>query len=326
MHRQSADQEERFTRRLPNIENLLPTLFAGFQTDVYQRVEVELLFDGGEVWSASSDSQYGFMIPWEVRAGKSAFTTFNADISRSVANLLPLKSVNRDRLSGEFFKLRLADAVMARMEEQWLKPALSVLRLQYNVYRSEITSGVSIPYGQDRYPQQENALFVLRRDSFPQLFQDWVVLPFHDETVYAVNEFLKTAARYENLALSIPWLNEFRQERPIPIDLQFVQGRSLSEKAMGVFANDMNGKGRADLTKLVAAVQEETALVVVQGVYCLILPDKRVILWRFGNPPGSHAVLKWTREDLSSTECASYRPITEWCAGAVISPDGNLIR
>jgi hypothetical protein len=237
--------------------------------------------------------------------------------------------VNRDRLSGEFFKFKLADAAMARMEEQWLNPALSVLRTQYNVDRSEITSGVSIHYGQDwknGHPQQENALFVLRRDSFPQLFRDWIVLPFHNETVYGANELLKSAAKYENLALSIPWLNEIRHNLSIPMDLQFLQERSFSEKAMGVFANDMNRKGRANLTTLVAAVQEDTALVVVQGTYCLILPDMRVILWRFHNPPGSQSVLRWTREDFPSTECATYQPIAEWCAGAVISPDGSLVR
>jgi len=165
-----------------------------------------------------------------------------------------------------------------------------------------------------------------RRDSFPGLLRDWVVLPFHNETVYGANEFLKAAAKYENLAQSIPWLNEIRQDRSIPLDLQFVQERSFSEKAMGVFANDMNGKGRVDLTKVVAAVQEETALIVVQGAYCLILPDKKVIVWRFHNPPGSLRVLKWNREDFPSTQCATYQPIAEWCAGVVISPDGNLVR
>jgi hypothetical protein len=313
-----------------NIENLVPSLFTGFHTDDYPRVEVELLFDGGKVWSASSDSQYDFMIPWKVQAGAPAFTTFNADISRAVATLLPLKSVNRDRLSGESFKFRLADAVMARMEEQWLNPALSVLRPHYSVDRSEITSGVSIHYGQDSitgHQQEENALFVLRRNSFrDDLLRDWVILPFRNETIYGAANFLKAAANYENLTLSIPWLNEIRQGRSIPIDLQFVQERSLSAKAMSVFASDMNGKGRADLATLVGAVQEQTALIMVQNAYCLILPDKKVILWRFHNPPGSHTVLKWTREELAIAPCSSYQPIAEWCSGAVISPDGSLVQ
>jgi hypothetical protein len=263
------------------------------------------------------------MIPWKVRARSTVFTTFNADLSRKVANLLPLKSVNRDRLSGEFFMFRLAEAAMARMEEQWLNSALSVLRTQYHVERSEITLGQDWKNG---HPQQENALFVLRRDSFPRLFRDWIVLPFRNETVHGANEFLKTAAKYEDLALSIPWLSEIREDRSIPIDLQFVQERSFSEGALSVFAKDMSGKGRADLTKMVAAVQEDIAFIVVQGVYCLILPDKKVILWRFHNPPGILRVLKWNREDLSSTDCATNQSIAEWCAGAIISPDGNLVR
>jgi hypothetical protein len=155
------------------IAELLPSLFAGFLTDDYPRVEVELLFDGGGRWSASSNSQHEFMIPWSVRAGKVAFTTFNADISRKVASLLPPKSVNRQRLLGEFLKFELAGAAMARMEEETLNSSLSLLRSQYNVDRSEITPDVSIHYGQDwknGRPQQENALFVLRRDTFPQLF------------------------------------------------------------------------------------------------------------------------------------------------------------
>ena len=94
--------------------------------------------------------------------------------------------------------------------------------------------------------------------------------------------------------LSVPWLNDVR-----PIDLQFVQGRSLGEKAMNLFTTDMNERGKRDLANMVASAQKETALVLIQGAYCLVLPDKRVILWRFHNVPGSRVVLKWTR-DLTS--------------------------
>jgi hypothetical protein len=109
--------------------------------------------------------------------------------------------------------------------------------------------------------------------------------------------------------------------------LQFVGGRSLSDAAMSVFADDMRLLGRDDILRRVAAVQEETVLIQINYTYCLILPDKDVILWRFHNAPGNRRVLNWNRgEDFPSTECTTHRSTAEWCGGVVISPDGNLGR
>ena len=163
---------------------------------------------------------------------------------------------------------------------------------------------------------------VLRRDSFPKLFQEGVSLALQNETVQGADEFLRVAGKYEDLALSIPWLNEYLAEHPTPIELRYVHGRSFSEKAMALFAFDMSALGRLDLANVVRPVQEQVALVVVGGQgYWLILPDKRMILWRFHNLTGS---LKWN--DLPAVDCSNYANVSVHCAGVLISAEGAVIR
>jgi hypothetical protein len=155
--RAHVDAYRSFFMNLANVQKLLPSLFAGFHTDDYPHVEVQVVFVGGEIWLASSDSQYEFMILWKVRARNPDFTTYNADLSQRIAALMPDKSVNRERLSGESFKLRLAEAVMARIEADWLNPAITTLQTEYNVQRSEITSNSSVNYGRewkDGHPEE----------------------------------------------------------------------------------------------------------------------------------------------------------------------------
>jgi len=322
-----VDAYRSFFKNAANIESLLPLLFTGLHTDDYPSVSVEILFDGGEVWSASSGSQYEFMIPWTVRARRPDFRTFNADVSRNIANLLPLKSVNRNRLVGDSLNFSLAEAALTRIEEQWLNPALSVLQPQYKVERSDIRQHGEIWSSKQR--EQESAFLILRRDSFPDRFQDIVYLPFRNERVDGTYAFLKAAAKYESLALSIAWLNDIRRNGgPLwRMYLYFTQDRSFSDEAMKVFADDMSHLGREDLVKMVAAVQQDTALLDVGwSTYCLVLPNKNVILWRFHNPPGSRKVVNWSRgDDFPAKECTTLRNI-EWCAGVVITPEGNIVK
>ncbi|MFN7997446.1 MAG: hypothetical protein U0Q18_27765 [Bryobacteraceae bacterium] len=310
-----------------NIERLLPSLFSTIHTDDYPRVEAVIVFKGGEMWSASSNSQNAFMIPWQVNSTGHCFTTFDADLSRSVGALMPAQSVNRDRLLGESFAFQLGEAVMAHIEEAWIAPALAPIRREYVIERAEIELSHSIDYGKewaDGHPQEENALLLVRRDGWPQYFRARLILPFRSETVSVVDEFLKQSSHYESLFLSVPWLNRFLEAHPQAIELRFVHGRSFSQKAMTVFAADMLALGKDGLVRQVRAVQSDVALVVVQDQgYWLILPDKRMICWRFRSPAG---LLKLTAGEFPASECAEYLQIAAQCAGLVIAPDGTILK
>ena len=59
------------------------------------------------------------MLPWKLNLNGSEETTYNADISRALATLMPAGRLNRNRLNDDELKTWLADGVMTRIEEQW---------------------------------------------------------------------------------------------------------------------------------------------------------------------------------------------------------------
>jgi hypothetical protein len=64
------------------VRQVIPQLFGFSRTDDYPRIEVTVVFDGGETWTASSHSQYQFMLPWSVEGADARKETYNADIAR----------------------------------------------------------------------------------------------------------------------------------------------------------------------------------------------------------------------------------------------------
>jgi len=307
------------------IDSLLPSIFRGFHTDDNLRVGVEVTLTNDNVWSAVSESQYEFMIPWRIKALGRTFTSYDANLSRAAGALLPDQGANRARLIGERFNHTLANQVMAHIEEQWMSPALALIRDRYTVGHADIDFGYSIDYGKewrDGHPQEENMRVFLSRQDFPQLFRAVAFLPFREGTVYGTEDFLQHAPGYENLVLSIDWLSRSLNGNPTFVEMRFVQGRSFSDKAMAVFAADMRAIGKEALAKEVMTFQEHVALIVIHQGYWLVLPDKRMVLWRFGVPI---RLLKWTPADFSTKECASYPQSAGKCVGAVVSAQGELI-
>lgn len=69
--------------------------------DDISRVELSIRFSDGDVWSAGSDSNHLFMLPWTVHRGDKAVETFDLNIAKAIGLLLPHKANNRWRLLGE---------------------------------------------------------------------------------------------------------------------------------------------------------------------------------------------------------------------------------
>src|SRR5260370_26464341 len=80
------------------IASVLPTVFDSWHTDDYPIELVEINFEDGSNVSAFTTSQHVIILPWCV--GDAKETTYNANLSRLVAALLPLVTVNKDRLTG----------------------------------------------------------------------------------------------------------------------------------------------------------------------------------------------------------------------------------
>jgi hypothetical protein len=315
------------------IEKVLPRLFNFVASDDYPNVEIEITGTDGRVIKVSSKAQPLFMLPWVVSGDGKKLETYNADIARAVASLAPKKFANRERLAGDGLGYELAKAVMDEIEGRWellnvenkAKPYLDQLRQGFTVTNAEINPYHNVDYGQhwvNGAATETNLHAILRRPDFPKNFFIGIALPFKDGKVENIDGFLNSIDRYKDLAFSVTWLKDYLMSHPnIQFELRFVNNRSFSEKAMKIFAKDM-GQNQS-LVNEVAAAQKEVCLLLVgrkyYEAYWLILPDSRMVLWRFR---GHDALLKWNPTDFTSWKCDDYQGD---CIGAVILSDGKTV-
>ena len=332
---QNALYRSSFTS-LPVIEQVVPQLFNFSRSDDYPGVEVVLTFDDGNTLSASSDSQYLFMLPWKVKGSSGTVSTYNADISRAVAALMPKKAANRYRIAGEGLASDLREAVRDHIKadlelldaENRASDALAMLRTKYVVESAEINPYHGVAYGLDwksHQPHEENLHAVLRRETFPKGFYEDAILLYNDGKVLGTEDFVQNAGKYEKLALSVPWLSSLLSKYPrLAVSVFWVHDRSFSDKAMRIFAADMDILEKGALASEVRAGQDDVALITVNyGDYWLILPDKRMILWRYTSVSG---LLNFKPSDFNVRRCSDYADVTGGCVGAMVMPDGTLVK
>jgi hypothetical protein len=317
------------------VDHLLPSLFEFWKSDDYPSMRVIVRFRNGQRLIATSDSYYPFMLPWAIALDdQEQAKTYNADISRAIAALMPTESLNRDRLNDTELKKKLADAVMQHVKEQWdvlgvenrAPASFAILRRNFEVEHARIDQYRSKDHGYVEHepgPHEENLSATLRKPSLSRHTAEDVVLLFHDGKIEGVEDLAERLAPYETLALSVPWLNQYLADHPEQdLYIRFVHDRSFSAKAMDNFAADMKKLGRESLANEVASVQDKAALVFLDyGSDWIILPDKRMILWRHYLPAG---FLRWNATDFKSVRCAHYNANNGGCIGAVISAEGTL--
>ena len=321
---------------LKTIEQLMPSCFKFWKSDDYPSMRVTVVFANGKRWIASSDSYYPFMLPWRVSLNGKEQTTYNADISRGIAALMPKGSFNRNRLSDEELKTCLAEAVMTSIENKWdllgvesqAQDSFEILRRNFEVEHARISPYRSVDYGwvgNEPGPHEKNLLATLRKPSLPPHVAEDVVLLFHDGRIEGVGDLAERIAPYEELAFSVPWLNQYLADHhEQDLYIRFVHERSFSPIAMQNFAADMKKLGKDSLANEVAAVQDKAVLVFLDyGSWWLILPDKRMVLWRHYLPA---SFLKWTATDFTFERCAEHNANNGGCVGAVVSADGALQR
>jgi hypothetical protein len=318
------------------IRRVVPNLFSFIRTDDYPSAKVEVTLEDGSTVSALSTSQYLFMLPWKVKRNGEEISTYNADISRAVAALMPKKATNRSRLAGDGLDVDLAEAVMRHIEQDWkllnvenrVGGILTTLRGKYVVESAEINPYHGVAYGvswKGNQSHEENLHVVLRKVSFPPSFSESAILLYRDGQVSGTENFLQNATKYEELILSVPWLKTLTEKYPrYKIELLWVHDRSFSEKAMNLFAADMRAMGKSALADEVRAEQEEIALITIQyGDYWLVLPDKSMVLWRYTSVSG---LLNFKSSDFPFQRCSEYNTVTGGCVGVVVLPEGTLAK
>ena len=301
----APNQEDLYRHKFEDasfIAKVLPSLFTYIKCDDYPGASVEVHLEDGTKLTARSHSYYLMMLPWEVTSPKGTWRTFNADISRAMAAIMPKKAANRERLAGSELGSQLAEAVMREIEDQWnlldvenkAGDAISLLRTKYSVGTAEINSYHHPEYGKgwsNGEPRETNLHVSLRKETFPANVSVSLVLPVVDGKVQHVTDFLSSGDRYESIALSVPWLNDYLAQREgVTARIDYVHNQSMGEKAMRVFAADMHKIGKDDLAQEIKAKDTEVVLLIVGMTYSesywILFPDKRLVLWRYGGPSG----------------------------------------
>ena len=336
----TAGQKKLFADSFTNLEfisGVVPRLFSYSRTDDYPEVSVAVDFETGTRLTAESSSYYVFMLPWTLNGQKTE--NYNADISRAVAALMSPKTVNKERINGQGLLDELTEQLMFSIESEWnlrgtqdlAGNALNLLRQTYQVEDAEINPWHHPEYGTETYmhePEEMNLHVTLRKSSFPPGVSDQVVLKYVNGKVQGVSEFLRTIGKYEQLALSVPWLNDYIAKNPhATVRITYVHDMSFGDKAMRTFTGDMKKRERLDLVEKVRAEQSEIVLLMTGRTYgesyWLLFPDKHVLLWRYDSGPSG--LLKWTTKDFPPGECADYETNNGGCSGREVAPDGLLM-
>jgi hypothetical protein len=312
-------------------------VYETFHTDDYPHLRAQLVLQNGTHVTLFTNSQNPYMLPWCLIANGTATKTYNANISRALFALLPPNFTNRERLIDEAdssleLSSMLGEEIGNSIVRRWNQigvehasgAAMAVLRRNYVVRSAILNSYNGLAFGKDwdggKSPE-ENLQADLWRQGFPKGFTVTAFLLRRNGNTEGARELLKRAPQYENMVLSVSWLDAYLKSHPTErASLFYVHGESLTDKAMQVFAEDMNDIGRNDIAERVSSVRTHAALL-ESGFedYWIILPDKTAIMWRRAS---RNRILKWKANEFPVHECRDYRIGSDGCAGVVISPDG----
>lgn len=274
------------------------------------------------------------MLPWKVKRNGEELVTYNADISRAIAALMPKESTNRSRIEGQSLAVDLGQAVMQQIRADWklldvenrVGGMLTTLRAKYAIESAEINPYHGVAYGvswKENRQHEDNLHLVLRQSSFTPGFSENAILLYKDGKVIGIDDFLENAGRYEDLVFSVPWLKALMEEHPdYNVELFWVHNASFSEKAMNLFAADMETVGKAALVDEVRSERDKIALITIQyGAYWLVLPNKQMVLWRYSR---AAELPNFKLSDFPSRRCSDYHTASGGCVGVVVLPDGTI--
>jgi hypothetical protein len=329
----NGERQQEFLRKsftdLALIERDLPHVVAASWTDDPVWVHVTVRYEGGRTVSAETTNQPAFMLPWTCKANGKTTRTYNADISRAIAKLLPESAVNRDRLQGSGLMgeivYRLPGAIRQRWEEIGAEDksgdALARLRVEYTIRRSEVSMLNDLHFGSS--PRGAEALEAdVRHDSFPENLVVATVFPLEGGKAIGLGKFAGEGNRYERIILDNPWIMaSFRKHPDRGAWLIYVKDSSMSDKALRIFAADMHALGRDDLAQEVSAHRLEVAVLSYFYDVLIVFPDHHAIVWRWDTKCN---LFEWPDSGIKTARCTDYNTLDQRCSAAVVGPDGML--
>jgi hypothetical protein len=184
------------------------------------------------------------------------------------------------------------------------------------VLESQISSLSSIDLDGD---QAWNAKLAMQ--SLPSNFAIGASLRYRGKPLGGVDSLLVDAPRYAAVALSVPWLRKYVENNSqVRVEMRYVDGRSISPKAIEGLREDMKGHGREALLRVVSEHLAESVFLEVQDQpdcwsRSIVLPNSDTILWQFQcNSP-----LQFPAASFKTWDCYGWR-----CTGTLIAADGRI--
>lgn len=307
----------------------LPHVVGASWTDDPVWVYVVVRFAGGRTISAETMNQPAFMLPWTTRVGGKQTQTYNADISRAVAKLLPEGAVNKDRLQGRGLMAQIVFEMDGSIRHRWrqigaedkAEDAIARLREKYTIRRSEVSVLNDLYFGSSDLGEEALQADV-RLASFPENLVVATIFPLVEGKATGLSNFLRDGDRYERVVLDNPWIMaSLSKHRDLGAWLIFVKDSSMSDKAMRTFAADMHALGRDDLAQEVSAHRLDVAVLSYFYDELIVFPDHHAIVWRWDT---KRNLFEWPNAAVKTDRCTDYNNLNQDCSAAVVGPDGEL--
>jgi hypothetical protein len=318
----------------------------GMWTDDFPNVSVTVRFQDGTNLEATSSGQRPFMLPWKVMEGARTTSTYDVRLPIAIANLMPANATNRDRMSiAGFLRQWRTDESVRRLRTEWeefLKndpdSPLAPLMDEFLLERANLRDLRSCNDGGQPCGYDVAAAVTARPKGAPAALRISAYLRAPNGQLYQASAAVERLRFVRDRVYAIPWLMEILKTRdpnlyvelrhPYPTGFHRDWGRlpapeSFSRWHFDEFVKDMTFLRKGDLIDEVRAVQGQIVTLgsAGQDTLWLILPDDRVILWRYA--PRSD-LLAWKQTEIAIEACAESTVQYRRCAGAIISPDGKL--
>jgi hypothetical protein len=255
---------------------LVRNLYQSMWTDDSPTARVEVTFSGGRRVVLSSSSQHPFMVPWHVEDGEKSWQTFEPTIGIAIAELLPAKFLNKDRLAGRAFA-----TVLVRHAEHGIRghefeteaadekvgPDVEALKSRFNIQQAMVGY-----MGSFEVDFQDVWTGRLSTPDYPGVTFD-LSLSMQGTHAHSPDAFLRDADGMGKRIRALPWLVH-QIDAGEQILIGYFDDRSVSPKAKKDVVESLNGKLSP---ATVAALNQAVAFWLVRSWF-ILLPDGRSLL------------------------------------------------
>jgi hypothetical protein len=317
-------------RNMRLVEKLLPEILSQGWTDDFPEVLIRINKKDSSEIRLTSSRQNIFMTPFVIEENGRIRASFNANLSRAIAALLPKDFTNRERLEGARLKFLVAEKVVSYLDSDLnlletknkLGPELKQLEGRYALRETSIgyRSSVDVETLGEHFPRWNAKL---HRNDLPEKITIGISLPFENRRLINFDLFLQRIDSIVSLPLSVPWLSGYLS-RPSEeeMEIRFVTDRSMSAKAESYFAETLTALKASPLLAESKPWLPGSTFIEFRSPHgwsrWVVLPNHKMILFDFQG----ETVLKWRLDDFNTQTRYGTR---YWhMAAAVINPQGEI--